>query len=205
MDADKWITVHPNGKGDGPGTPVLISEDGTIKAGMGGKFDGKNIKDAHGTEKFTSGETNSETEVRHQKEKAIPLKQHHLNEAARLESERDKLNYKDDDFENRWDSLTRSIEHHMNESKSANAMERYNELYKNAKSLSENARTYGEHVAAGKAHVAAANFANSHLPENKASPANSEAQKAIDYHKEIIARRPPGATLETVHVVNGLR
>ena len=60
-DADKWITVHPHG---GTGTPALIGEDGTVKGGMGGKFNGKNIKDAHGTEKFTSGETNAETEAR---------------------------------------------------------------------------------------------------------------------------------------------
>ena len=46
------------------GSPALIGEDGTVKGGMGGKFNGKNIKDAHGTEKFTSGETNKETEAR---------------------------------------------------------------------------------------------------------------------------------------------
>lgn len=40
IDEDRWITVHPNG---GSGTPVLIGEDGVIKAGMGGKFNGKNI------------------------------------------------------------------------------------------------------------------------------------------------------------------
>ena len=60
-DADKWITVHPHG---GTGTPALIGEDGTVKGGMGGKFNGKNIKDAHGTERFTSGETNAETDAR---------------------------------------------------------------------------------------------------------------------------------------------
>lgn len=64
MDADKWITVHPNGKGE-KGQPALIDGEGTVKAGMGGKFNGKNIKDAHGTKKFTSGETNAETEKRH--------------------------------------------------------------------------------------------------------------------------------------------
>jgi hypothetical protein len=62
-DADHWITVN-SGHGEGGGTPALIGEDGTVKAGMGGKFNGKNIKDAHGTEKFTSGETNKETEAR---------------------------------------------------------------------------------------------------------------------------------------------
>jgi hypothetical protein len=61
-DADRWITVHPNG--GGAGTPALIGEDGTVKGGLGGKFNGKNIKDAHGTKKFTSGETNKETEAR---------------------------------------------------------------------------------------------------------------------------------------------
>lgn len=62
-DADRWITVHPNGKGSA-GAPVLIGEDGIVKGGMGGKFNGKNIKDAHGTKKFTSGETNAETSAR---------------------------------------------------------------------------------------------------------------------------------------------
>ena len=67
MDADKWITVHPNG-GDSTGQPALIGEDGTVKAGMGGKFNGLNIKDAHGTKEFTSGETNAETAARHEGE-----------------------------------------------------------------------------------------------------------------------------------------
>ena len=40
IDEDRWITVHPNG---GPGTPVLIGEDGVVKAGMGGKFNGQSI------------------------------------------------------------------------------------------------------------------------------------------------------------------
>lgn len=31
---------------------------------MGGKFNGQNIKDAHGTKRFTSGETNAETAAR---------------------------------------------------------------------------------------------------------------------------------------------
>lgn len=69
MDADKWITVHPNGKGS-TGTAALIGEGGEVKGGMGGKFNGKNIKDAHGTKKFTSGETNAETEARHESEKS---------------------------------------------------------------------------------------------------------------------------------------
>lgn len=43
QDADKWITVHPNGKDD-KGTPVkLDAETGEVKAGMGGKFNGKHI------------------------------------------------------------------------------------------------------------------------------------------------------------------
>jgi hypothetical protein len=38
-----WITVHPNGAGT-KGVPVMIDKkDGTIKAGMGGKFDGMKI------------------------------------------------------------------------------------------------------------------------------------------------------------------
>ena len=46
MDADKWITVKPNGEGK-TGRPVLIDvETGEIKAGMGGKFNGQKISEA---------------------------------------------------------------------------------------------------------------------------------------------------------------
>ncbi|MGL4756314.1 MAG: DUF1073 domain-containing protein [Aeromonadaceae bacterium] len=41
-DAEKWITVKPNGP-DNTGSPVLIGEGGEIKAGMGGKFNGQKI------------------------------------------------------------------------------------------------------------------------------------------------------------------
>lgn len=41
---DRWITVHPNGANN-TGRPALIDENGTIKAGMGGKFNGRNIDD----------------------------------------------------------------------------------------------------------------------------------------------------------------
>lgn len=42
---EKWITVHPNGP-DNKGRPALIDDDGTVKGGMGGKFNGRHIKDA---------------------------------------------------------------------------------------------------------------------------------------------------------------
>lgn len=43
VDGDRWITVHPNGKDD-KGTPVkLDAETGEVKAGMGGKFNGRHI------------------------------------------------------------------------------------------------------------------------------------------------------------------
>ena len=46
MDADKWITVKPNGP-ENKGTPVKIDDStGEIKAGMGGKFNGKHISAA---------------------------------------------------------------------------------------------------------------------------------------------------------------
>lgn len=48
-DADKWITVHPNGA-ESTGSHVKIDENGTIKAGMGGKFNGVNIKHARAGE-----------------------------------------------------------------------------------------------------------------------------------------------------------
>jgi DNA-directed RNA polymerase specialized sigma subunit len=42
---EHWITVHPNGP-DSEGQPVLISGDGRIKAGMGGKFNGQHLHEA---------------------------------------------------------------------------------------------------------------------------------------------------------------
>ena len=46
FDADKWITVKPNGP-ENKGTPVKIDSDtGEVKAGMGGKFNGKHISAA---------------------------------------------------------------------------------------------------------------------------------------------------------------
>ncbi len=50
---DKWITVKPNGP-DAVGIPALIGSGGEIKAGMGGKFDGENIKDLGKTTKKQS-------------------------------------------------------------------------------------------------------------------------------------------------------
>lgn len=45
MDAERWITVKPNSP-ENKGRPALIdSETGTVKAGMGGKFNGRNIDD----------------------------------------------------------------------------------------------------------------------------------------------------------------
>ena len=38
---DAWITVHPNASG--PGSPVLVDDEGYIKGGMGGKFNGQRI------------------------------------------------------------------------------------------------------------------------------------------------------------------
>lgn len=44
-DEERWITVHPNGP-DATGRPALIdSETGTVKAGMGGRFNGRSIDD----------------------------------------------------------------------------------------------------------------------------------------------------------------
>ena len=38
---DAWITVHPNA--GGKGSPVLLDDEGYIKGGMGGKFNGQRI------------------------------------------------------------------------------------------------------------------------------------------------------------------
>lgn len=42
---DKWITVKPNGE-NAKGRPVLLGENGEIKAGMGGKFNGQKLSEA---------------------------------------------------------------------------------------------------------------------------------------------------------------
>ena len=45
QDADKWITVKPHGDKEGSGRAVLIDDEtGEIKAGMGNKFVGQNIR-----------------------------------------------------------------------------------------------------------------------------------------------------------------
>ena len=48
----KWITVHPNGAGT-KGTPVQISENGTVLAGMGGKFNGKKLGAVSGSKSMS--------------------------------------------------------------------------------------------------------------------------------------------------------
>ena len=48
----KWITVHPNGAGS-KGTPVQISENGTVLAGMGGKFNGKKLGAVSGSKSLS--------------------------------------------------------------------------------------------------------------------------------------------------------
>ena len=56
QDEAKWITVHPNGKGEGKGRPALIdSESGAVLGGMGGKFNGKKITEARSTKSGSKG------------------------------------------------------------------------------------------------------------------------------------------------------
>ena len=56
QDEAKWITVHPNGEGEGKGRPALIdSESGTVLGGMGGKFNGKKITEARSTKSGSKG------------------------------------------------------------------------------------------------------------------------------------------------------
>lgn len=50
---EHWITVHPNGP-EHEGQPVLISGDGRIKAGMGGKFNGQHLHQALSAQKQQS-------------------------------------------------------------------------------------------------------------------------------------------------------
>ena len=63
-NGDKWRTTET-------GSKILLGKDGTVKGGMGGKFNGKNIKEVGGTKKFTKYQTNKEREQKNE-----PLKQH---------------------------------------------------------------------------------------------------------------------------------
>lgn len=69
---DKWITVHPNGK-EGKGSPVLIGEDGTIKAGMGGKFNGQKIGEANKAEQTKKKEEPKNAKLQEMKNKIDDL------------------------------------------------------------------------------------------------------------------------------------
>ena len=78
MDADKWITVHPNGK-ENKGKPALIDETtGRVKAGMGGKFNGQKIsevrKDFVGAKTPKAKEAPKETKSEQNEQKAKPVK-----------------------------------------------------------------------------------------------------------------------------------
>ena len=57
---DAWITVHPN---SGTGRPVLLDDEGYIKGGMGGKFNGQRIdlipRQNQGLKKELSGAENA--------------------------------------------------------------------------------------------------------------------------------------------------
>lgn len=55
---DNWVTVKPNGP-DNPGRPVLLGEGGEVKAGMGGKFNGKKISEIPHTGQGASAELSS--------------------------------------------------------------------------------------------------------------------------------------------------
>lgn len=43
-DADRWVTLHPNGGGS-TGTHILVGSNGEVKAGAGGKFNGRTLSE----------------------------------------------------------------------------------------------------------------------------------------------------------------
>lgn len=63
QEGDHWVTVHPNGERE-KGLPVLISGGGTIKSGMGGKFDGENISHLPEEKESKKEENPAETPVK---------------------------------------------------------------------------------------------------------------------------------------------
>ena len=172
QDADKWITVHPNGK-DTKGTPAVIGENGEVKGGMGGKFNGKDIRDAHGTKEFTSHETNAETEARHAAERsgklkelsksekafelsktAKTLKEHRAAEKAHHDAIKDIGNIGTPGAPNPETEkhYKQASEHHVAAMKLPSQ-----EYIDYANELSATAKTYEDHMAARNAHVDAAN------------------------------------------------
>lgn len=41
---DQWITIHPDGDREQPGRHILLSDDGYVKAGLGGVWNGKKFE-----------------------------------------------------------------------------------------------------------------------------------------------------------------
>jgi len=94
----KWVTVHPNGAGS-KGTPVQISENGTVLAGMGGKFNGKKLGELKGDNNSQSNidlkQLRSEYGAKHialtkklqtmQKEQSKNISRYNLTEEQRVE------------------------------------------------------------------------------------------------------------------------
>lgn len=99
QDADKWITVHPNGP-ENKGTPVRIDADtGEIKAGMGGKFNGQKLSEARKDftgprvtgEQRKTAKSNSDAEAK----KAAEAKKKAEAEAKKASEGATKVNKKD--------------------------------------------------------------------------------------------------------------
>lgn len=68
---DKWITVKPNGE-NAKGRPVLLGDNGEIKGGMGGKFNGQKLSEAR--KGFTGPRiTNTQREEAKQKSDQPPF------------------------------------------------------------------------------------------------------------------------------------
>lgn len=68
---DKWITVKPNGE-NAKGRPVLLGDNGEIKGGMGGKFNGEKLSEAR---KSFTGPRITETQRESAKQNSENLEQ----------------------------------------------------------------------------------------------------------------------------------
>ena len=102
----KWITVHPNGAGT-KGTPVQISENGTVLAGMGGKFNGKKLGELKGGKNHGSEidlkQLRSDYGAKHveltkklqaiQKEQSKNISRYNLSEEQRIEQNKRSTEY----------------------------------------------------------------------------------------------------------------
>ena len=150
----------------------MMGENGEVKGGMGGKFNGKNIKDAHGTVKFTSHETNAETEARHKEEKASAAT------SDRLKVLETSLKKKKDDFDNKlqnhFDSVRSANGQPLNDKKGgASTLRKWEQQNDSLRNLSQGISKTEAAIEREKGKIASVNRANADMPAHILNKINS--------------------------------